>query len=32
MATLYCVTRRIAVLMGRVGKQIRLEEAIKEKM
>jgi hypothetical protein len=26
------VTRRIAVLMGTVGQQIRVEEAVKEKM
>jgi hypothetical protein len=32
VAALYGVTRRIAVFMGRVGQQIRVEEAIKEKM
>jgi hypothetical protein len=32
VAALYGVTRRIAVLMGVVGRQIMVEEAIKEKM
>jgi transcription elongation factor len=32
VAALCFITRRIVVLMDRVGKEIRVEEAIKEKM